>query len=317
MNTNLLHIVKHVIAGNGEAVLDDAKRLKAFFADLAKDEPKPLRLAFCHCIETGAYNALKTAPDAAERDLRKTALAQRVRDEHGFDPALCAEALDILEAALFGDKQTLPENEPHYADGGGELQESRKAYPDCWVYEAVEPPPSPQHSAAKDIHKRKKPFLWVGALIVIGFILIFASNYHDQPAPENYPETGRAEPLFDQGMEHFERHEYTQAITWFTEALKFNPGHAGALAYRGGAYRYKDQYDAAIENCTAALDLEPGNSQAYFYRGTAYYLKAQNNWSREDLNQSIADLTEAIRINPNHTGARYNRNLAYNLRQRF
>jgi formylglycine-generating enzyme required for sulfatase activity len=117
MNTNLLSVVKHITAHYGEAVLDDAKRLKAFFADLAKDEPRPLRLAFCHCIETGAYNALKTAPDAAERDLRKTALAQRLRDEHGLDPALCAEALDILEAALFGDTQTPPKTPPRSAAG--------------------------------------------------------------------------------------------------------------------------------------------------------------------------------------------------------
>ncbi|MDR0551608.1 MAG: hypothetical protein LBG72_06285 [Spirochaetaceae bacterium] len=102
MSTNLLHIVKQITARYGEAVLADPARLKAFFGDLAKDEPKPLRLAFGRCIEEGAYNALKTAPDAAERAERKAAIAQRLRDEHGLDPALCAEALDVLEAAMYG-----------------------------------------------------------------------------------------------------------------------------------------------------------------------------------------------------------------------
>ncbi|GMO15688.1 MAG: hypothetical protein Pg6A_01890 [Termitinemataceae bacterium] len=101
MNTNLVNIVKGIIANNGETVLADPQRLKAFFGDLAKDEPKPLRVAFGRCIEEGAYNALKTASGQSERAKRKTAIAQRVRDEQGMDIALCAEALDILEAALF------------------------------------------------------------------------------------------------------------------------------------------------------------------------------------------------------------------------
>jgi hypothetical protein len=102
MNTNLVSIVKQIIAGHGETILAEPQRLKAFFGDLAKDEPKPLRLAFGRCIEAGAYNALKTAHDTAERAERKTAIAQRLRNDQGLDITLCAEALDILEAALYG-----------------------------------------------------------------------------------------------------------------------------------------------------------------------------------------------------------------------
>jgi hypothetical protein len=101
MNTTLLTIVKRIIADYGEAVLADPKRLKAFFADLAKDEPKPLRTVFGRCVEAGAYTALKSAPDAAERASRKAKIAQRVHDEHGLDTALCGDAQDILEAAPF------------------------------------------------------------------------------------------------------------------------------------------------------------------------------------------------------------------------
>jgi hypothetical protein len=112
MNTNLLNVVKRIAAEHGEGILGDPQRLKAFFGDLAKDEPKPLRVAFGRCIEEGAYNALKTAPDRNERTERKTAIAQRVRDEHGLDPAISAEALDILEAALFGVQSTVPPSKP-------------------------------------------------------------------------------------------------------------------------------------------------------------------------------------------------------------
>jgi hypothetical protein len=41
MNTNLLSIVKQIIAQYGEGILADPARLKAFFGDLARDEPKP------------------------------------------------------------------------------------------------------------------------------------------------------------------------------------------------------------------------------------------------------------------------------------
>jgi hypothetical protein len=57
MNTNLVNIVKQIIAANGETVLENPARLKAFFSDLAKDEPKPLRIAIGRCVESGAYNA--------------------------------------------------------------------------------------------------------------------------------------------------------------------------------------------------------------------------------------------------------------------
>ena len=113
MNTNLLHIVKQIIAANGEGILGDPARLKSLFSDLAKDEPKPLRMAFGRGLEAGAYTALKTAPDAAERALRKATIAQRLWDEHGLDPALCAEALDILEAALYGSAQAAYTPPPH------------------------------------------------------------------------------------------------------------------------------------------------------------------------------------------------------------
>jgi formylglycine-generating enzyme required for sulfatase activity len=108
MNTNLVTILKGSIADYDEGTLADPRRLKAFFSGLTKDEPKPLRTAFGLCIEAGAYNALKTAPDAAERVSRKGKIAEMVRADHGQDRTLCTEVLDILEAALYGTASTAP-----------------------------------------------------------------------------------------------------------------------------------------------------------------------------------------------------------------
>jgi hypothetical protein len=102
MNTNLLNIVKRIATEQGEGIMGDPQRLKTIFRNLAGNEPKPLRTAFGRCIEAGAYAALKPEPDAAKRAARKAALARRLRNTQGLNKKLCAEALDILEAALYG-----------------------------------------------------------------------------------------------------------------------------------------------------------------------------------------------------------------------
>jgi hypothetical protein len=142
VNTNLLTVLKQIAAEYGEDVLADPARLRAFLSDLAKDEPKPLRLAFGRCLEAGAYTALKHEPDRAERALRKTAIAQRLRDEHGLDAALSGEALDILEAALWGEAKP-----PLLCKNCGKaLQEGWKMCPHCGrTCGAAEEPVQPAH----------------------------------------------------------------------------------------------------------------------------------------------------------------------------
>ena len=61
MNTNLCNIVKHIAANYGEDVLTDPKRLKAFLADLARDESKAHKNALIKCLEYGFAQTLKSA----------------------------------------------------------------------------------------------------------------------------------------------------------------------------------------------------------------------------------------------------------------
>jgi hypothetical protein len=180
MNTNLVYIVKHIIANNGEAVLADPARLKAFFSDLAKDEPNPLRIAFGRCIEAGAYTALKDAPDAAERTEHKAALTQRLRDEHGLDPVLCGEALDILEAVLFADRK----KPPRCAKCGKELREEWVSCPFCGAASRQEenaarqaPPAQPRSQPANSARapeqsppRKKSKALPIAAAVILVMI---------------------------------------------------------------------------------------------------------------------------------------------------
>jgi formylglycine-generating enzyme required for sulfatase activity len=180
MNTNLLDIVKQIIADYGEVILEDPRRLKALFGDLAKDEPKPLRIAFGRCIESGAYTALKNESDATERTLRKTVIGQNLRDEHGLDPALCAEALDILEAALYGKAQTAYQPpQPNYTP---QQPASAQTYmpPPASVYAAPLAPTKPNYPLESILQNgtgsallKKKGIGWRIALTCLVALFVF------------------------------------------------------------------------------------------------------------------------------------------------
>ncbi|GMO29508.1 MAG: hypothetical protein Pg6A_17710 [Termitinemataceae bacterium] len=124
MNTNFVNIIKRIVAEQGDDILANPQRLKGYVADYAAAESKAERLAFSKCIEAGAYNELKDAPDAAARQAVKAALAQRVHSSEGLDLALCNDALDALEAGMI-------EVKPLCQKCGKELQEGWKMCPFC------------------------------------------------------------------------------------------------------------------------------------------------------------------------------------------
>jgi len=128
MNTNLLAIVKQIVETQGEEILSEPQRMKAFFSDLAKDEPKPDRIAFGRCLEHGFAQILKNA-DVTERDRCKQGLAKRLRDEEGLDLTLCENSLELLSAVLFGERQQ--QKKDYCKNCGKELQAEWKACPYC------------------------------------------------------------------------------------------------------------------------------------------------------------------------------------------
>jgi len=97
----LIDIVKQIVTQNGEQILLDPKRVNAFLRDLAKDEPKPLKLAFIECLEHGAVKILEDVAEE-ERVNCKGAIAQRLHIEEGRDIEQYRNALDILSDVLFG-----------------------------------------------------------------------------------------------------------------------------------------------------------------------------------------------------------------------
>jgi hypothetical protein len=160
MNQSFVAVIKTIIAEQGEAVLGDAARLKGFVADYASRESRAERIAFGRCIEYNAYTELRNAED---REAAKADIARRVNANEGIDMALCNDALDALEAALFG------EAKPQKAlclKCGRELEDGQTECPFCgWDHSnsfddhsppgqtenaAPQPEPPPQSEAPKN-----------------------------------------------------------------------------------------------------------------------------------------------------------------------
>jgi hypothetical protein len=102
MNNTFLSIIKKIISEQGESVLVDAKRIRGYLSDFAANEPKAQKNAFVKCLEYGFYNELKDS-SADSRSSVKGRLAQKLCGEEGLDLTLCAGAINLLEAAVFGD----------------------------------------------------------------------------------------------------------------------------------------------------------------------------------------------------------------------
>jgi hypothetical protein len=101
MNITLLNALKQIVSQYGVETLADARLVKALLADLAGGEPRPQKTALVACVEQGFATPLQNIPPA-ERGAAKAKMAERLNREEGLDTALCADTLDLLEAALFG-----------------------------------------------------------------------------------------------------------------------------------------------------------------------------------------------------------------------
>jgi hypothetical protein len=127
MNTNLLNALKEIVSRyGGVETLSDARRVKALLADLAAAEPKAQKNTLTACLERRFAALLQDVP-ARERGAAKSSLAERLNREEGLDIALCADTLDLLEAALFWSVSPKPEPKATEAPGTSAPQKPEEA----------------------------------------------------------------------------------------------------------------------------------------------------------------------------------------------
>jgi hypothetical protein len=133
MNTNLLNVLKQITSDYGAEVLNDSRRVKALFADLAKDEPKPQKNALLACLEHGFAAVLRDIP-AGGRAACKASLAERLYREEGLAETLCNDTLDLLETAVCGEVSGAVRAENRFCTAcGAALSEGARFCPSCGV----------------------------------------------------------------------------------------------------------------------------------------------------------------------------------------
>ncbi|NEU09669.1 tetratricopeptide repeat protein [Flavihumibacter sp. R14] len=128
---------------------------------------------------------------------------------------------------------------------------------------------------------------------------------------------------------HITMKQYDKAINDYSNFIRLDPTSSIAYSFRAGVYSDQKIYDLAIKDYTEAIRLSPEYVHYYLYRGQVYKEMGQVTLAIGDYNKAVlmsgkpsefiaraklyaelkkydlafADFAEAIRINPNETGA--------------
>jgi len=116
-------------------------------------------------------------------------------------------------------------------------------------------------------------------------------------APDNLAD------FYRRGQRYALNGDFDHAIEDFSEVIRRDPKHAGALNDRCWARGViGDLYDA-IKDCDQALEIAPNYMDAFDSRGMV-------NLKLGNLDKSIADYDAALRIDPKHASSLYGRGIA-------
>lgn len=134
---------------------------------------------------------------------------------------------------------------------------------------------------------------------------------------------------------------YDQAIADYTSALQINPSDANVYSNRAAIYLLLGAHDRAQADLNEAMKLEPENTKAQYNQGALYLKQGANDKALEhfsgmisknigatrdvfgsraviylkrgQINEALADLDQAIKLDPNFFDAYMNRGTAYGL----
>ncbi|MAT45206.1 MAG: hypothetical protein CL609_23000 [Anaerolineaceae bacterium] len=106
------------------------------------------------------------------------------------------------------------------------------------------------------------------------------------------------------GLTRYSAEDWDEAIASFSEALAYLEGHISSRDvhyYRGMAYIRRDQYEQALEDFNEAIEIDPTFAMAFNGRAVIYAA------FKGDLDLAVADLTQAISLEPNNAEYYYSR----------
>ena len=83
----------------------------------------------------------------------------------------------------------------------------------------------------------------------------------------------------------------TQAIDYYTKAIKLDPNNLKAFYNRGYAYVKIRKYKLAIKDLNRAIEINPAYAPSFHVRGIAYFM-------RKKYNDAVVDYDKAIELDP-------------------
>jgi tetratricopeptide (TPR) repeat protein len=117
--------------------------------------------------------------------------------------------------------------------------------------------------------------------------------------------------FYSRGMAYIQKPDFDAAMNDFNETLRIDSKMSPAYTGRGMAYWMRGKPDLAAADWNEAIRLGPIyqnpylNSLPYMYRGTLYYA------GRHEYERAVADLDQAIQVDPKNGQAFSNRGWAF------
>ena len=127
---------------------------------------------------------------------------------------------------------------------------------------------------------------------------------------------GEGDPMafqaYNDGNYFLHQSNYSQAVAYFTEAIRRNPNYADAYLNRGTAYDGLGRNDLALQDFGAVIRLRPTEPKAYYGRA-----RIEQGLGRQQ--DAISDVTQALSLNPTESRDVYYRlrGSAYSLSNQF
>jgi tetratricopeptide (TPR) repeat protein len=108
----------------------------------------------------------------------------------------------------------------------------------------------------------------------------------------------------NRGLDLAKEGRYEEAVSYFTKAVRFDPGSAHLYFNRGLTYYKMKQLDKALADYSVALELTPQYADACYNRGLIFLQK-------KEFGKAVSDFTRVIALEPNHGYARYYRAITF------
>jgi tetratricopeptide (TPR) repeat protein len=118
----------------------------------------------------------------------------------------------------------------------------------------------------------------------------------------NDNECNSALEYFEKGNAEADLNKFTEAISFFNQAIKLNPTDPDFYIERGHSKEELKNFTGALKDYTQAIQLDERNEDAYFD-------KAGLEYELDDLKKALDDYTKVIELNPTDADAYYNRAL--------